>query len=329
MVKRARLTISLLPGRIRAEARRGATTVWSAEAGYGSMDELGEAIARLTAEAADARPPRSVLVRIHRPLVQRRTLNDLPPVPQRLLPALVAGQAGRFFRKNGVPLITDARWTGSGGKRVSAHAVAVEETIVGAVQAGAAAAGLRLDDIVPEGETMSLSLLPAAVRRQRRRAVRYSLLRLGLVVAGAWIVVAALYVGRLSEQRKSVESELAALARPMAALMDLKREMRGARQAIEAVEDRDHRRVVALEALAGITAALPDSSFLSSFTLDSLGRGHVTGLARRTTAVLAALDRSPGLRRVQLVGSVGREIMGGVEWERFTIGFEVRRSEER
>src|SRR5881296_3297707 len=88
---------------LRAEAvHRGAVT-WTAEASYADAAELSDAIARLAAEAPER--CRRLGVTLERPPVQVRTLADLPPVKQRELRALVAHQAGRFFRRNGHPLV--------------------------------------------------------------------------------------------------------------------------------------------------------------------------------------------------------------------------------
>ena len=100
---------------------RGSVT-WAGEASYAELGELADAIARLAAE-----PPRAcrrVTVELERPPVQLRALHDLPPVKPRHLAALVAQQAGRFFRKNGQPLVTDAAWVGKGEARVARAAAA-------------------------------------------------------------------------------------------------------------------------------------------------------------------------------------------------------------
>ena len=49
-------------------------------------------------------------VALEPPLVQVRTLADLPPVRPADLATLVAAQASRYFRKNGGALVTDAVW---------------------------------------------------------------------------------------------------------------------------------------------------------------------------------------------------------------------------
>src|SRR5439155_23446863 len=119
---------------LRAEAVERGSVTWAGEASYGDVGELAEAIARLAAE-----PPRAcrrITVTIERPPVQVRALTDLPPVKPRHLAALINQQAGRFFRKNGQSLITDAVWVGTRDTRL-ARAAAVEEPVVEAIAAGA------------------------------------------------------------------------------------------------------------------------------------------------------------------------------------------------
>src|SRR6266511_6201537 len=60
--------------------------------------------------AAPTERCRRLRVTLERPPAQTRTLTDLPPVRDRDLASLVANQAGRFFRRNGTALVTDATW---------------------------------------------------------------------------------------------------------------------------------------------------------------------------------------------------------------------------
>ena len=146
---------------LRAEAVQRSTVIWSAESVYAGLTDLSDAIAFLAAEPP--RPCGRLVVALERPLVQLRTLTDLPPVKPEALAALVAHQAGRFFRKNGKPLATDAVWVGNGGVRV-ARAAAVEEPVVEAIVAGARTAGLSVEGIAPADDAAPLLLLPTSER---------------------------------------------------------------------------------------------------------------------------------------------------------------------
>src|SRR6266576_3091326 len=142
-------------GNVRAEAVRAGVALWAGEATYESPVDLTEVIARLA--AAPAERCRRLRVTLERPPAQTRVLKDLPPVRERELAALVANQAGRLFRRNGAPLVTDATWVPNGAGRVT-HAAAVEEPVVLAVVAGAAQAGLRVESITAAGVSSQLQL---------------------------------------------------------------------------------------------------------------------------------------------------------------------------
>jgi len=303
--------------RVRAETGEREGVTWAAEATYASPAELAEAVARLAGEAHE--PFRRLVVELEKPVVQLRTLTDLPPVSPRALPDLVAHQAGRFFRRNGHPLVTDAAWMTNGQTRL-ARAAAVEEPIVEAVLTGAKAAGLDVERIGPV-EHPGLSLLPAAERAARRRHMLLGLKRLGAVAALTWLGVGLLYAGRLLLERRGIERELAALHEPVEALLSARRELRDAQGMVRTVGDAERQRGKYLALLAAVTSALPDSAVLTSLTIESDGRGVITGAARRAADVVARLERSRALVTPRLEGAVVREAIGGREWERFSIRF--------
>ena len=303
---------------LRAEAiERGAVT-WAGETSYGNAVELADAIARLAAE-----PPRAcrrLVVSLDRPPAQLRTLTELPPVKPRHLAALVAQQSGRFFRKNGQPLVTDAAWVGKGPTRV-AHAAAVEEPLVEAIATGARAAGLWLETIVPAGEAALLKLLPKSERESRERAALARTRRLTVATCGAWLAAGALFVGRVFWERRNVERELGALSQPLAAVLQARRELRDAETTLNAITAAERDRGLSLGLLAAVTGALPDSSVLTSLAWNADGTGVLVGGARHATDVVARLDRLGTLAGVRLGGPVVRESIAGREWERFTILF--------
>jgi len=303
---------------LRAEAVERGSVTWAGAASYGELGELADAIARLAAE-----PPRAcrrLTVALERPPVQLRALSDLPPVKPRHLAALVAQQAGRFFRKNGQPLVTDAAWVGKGAARV-ARAAAVEEPLVEAIVAGARAAGLWLETIAPADVAASLTLLPRTERESRARVARRRTRKLAVTAAAMWVAAAALCFTRLAWERRAVERELAALAKPLAAVLDARRELRDAETTLSAVTAAERERGRSLRVLAAVTGALPDSSVLTSLAWSADGSGVLVGAGQRAGDVVARLDRLGTLVGVRLGGPVMREPIGGREWERFTILF--------
>jgi len=319
---------------------RGAAT-WAGEATYASLAELTDAVARLAAEPAH--PCRRLVVTLERPVVQLRTLADLPPVSHRALAAVVAHQASRFFRKNGVPLVTDAVWVGAEPaglrgwpprrlirfvlgrareppSRPIARAAAAAEPLIEAIAAGARAAGLALEAIAPPQGDAALSLFSPALRQTRARVARRGLRRWFLTAAGAWTLAATLFVVRLGWERRRVGAELTALDEPVRAVLAARRDLRDAAAAVEAVASVERSKGAALDVLAAVAAALPDSAVLTSFTWGAGAGGVLTGAAQRASDVVARLERA-GLQELRLEGPVVREAIGGRALERFTIVF--------
>jgi hypothetical protein len=182
--------------------------LWAAESSYSSPGELREAIAQLTAgESMPMKAPR-LRVELGPQLAQVRTLHGLPPVHAGHLKALVANQAGRFFRRNGKPLVTDAAWPG--GKRgVVAFAAAAEEPWIAAILDGAADGGGEVESIRPGGPAgVRLELLSAEERRRRRRRELVALGRLAAIAAMTWSAAVAVWGARFEHERRAVNREI-------------------------------------------------------------------------------------------------------------------------
>lgn len=312
------LHLSVGHAAVRAEAIRAAATIWAGEAAYDTLSDLVEVIARLA--TAPAERCRRVRVTLERPPAQTRTLTDLPPVRDRELASLVANQAGRFFRRNGAPLVTDATWVTNGVGRVT-HAAAVEEPLVLAIVAGAAEAGLVVESITAAAMSPLLQLLPTAERAVRARARRRAVIRLAIVAGVAWLVAGALFGVRLMIERRDVEAQLAAADAPLAAMRDVRRDMRTAETMVLGLAEARRSRGEALATLARVNGAMPDSSVLTSYTWRSNGSGLIAGAGRRAADVLAAVERSHAAPNPRIEGAIVREALGGHEWERFTIIF--------
>ena len=313
------LHLSVGETKLRAEAVHAGITIWAGEALYENTAELTDVIARLA--AAPAERCRRLNVTVERPPAQTRTLTDLPPVRERELTALVANQAGRFFRRNSAPLVTDAIWLPANGKGRVTQAAAVAEPLVLAVLAGAAQAGLVVESITAAGLSPELQLLPSAERAVRAGARRRALIRLGMAVCGIWILAAASFVLRLTIERRQVDRELAAADAPLSALRDVKHEMRAAEAMVVGLANAQRSRGQALAALARINAAVPDSAVVTTYTWRADGTGIVAGSGRRAADVLAAIERSRAVSNPRLDGAVVREATPGRDWERFTIIF--------
>jgi len=317
-VRSRRLRLRVGRSTLRAEIVEQGSVTWRGEAPYSAPSDLADAIARLAAEAPHG--CRRLTVMLEHPPVQLRTLADLPPVKPPLLTALVAQQAGRFFRKNGQPLVTDAVWCGEGGNRV-ARAAAVEEPLVEGVVAGARAAGLWLETIATADERATLVLLPHSEQAARERRARRHTRRLALTAIATWLTAGSLFCARLAWERRAVARELAVLQKPLAAVLDARRELRDAEATLTAITNAESDRVRGLAMLAAVTQALPDSSVLTSLAWSADGTGALVGAARHATDVVARLNRLDAITDVRLGGPVVREPLGGRDWERFTILF--------
>jgi hypothetical protein len=232
----------------------------------------------------------------------------------------VANQAGRFFRRNGAPLVTDATWVTNGTGRVT-HAAAVEEPLVLAIVAGAAEAGLAVESIIAAGMSPRIQLLPTAERAVRSRSRRRTIGHLVVAACVAWLVAGVLLGVRLVIERRDVERELAAADAPLAAIRDVRREMRTAESMVLDLAQARRSRGEALATLARVNGAIPDSAVLTSYTWRSDGSGVVAGAGRRAAEVLAAVERSHVVPNPRIEGAIVREAIGGHEWERFTILF--------
>lgn len=313
--------ISLRVSRVTIHAEVvGPGAPWAAEAPFASPAELADAIARLAAEAPQNGRRVRMIVALEPPLVQLRTLTDLPPVNPADLATLVAARASRFFRRNGAPLLTDAAWTTDGhGARV-ARAAAAEEPWLEAIAAGARVAGIALAAIAPVGAP-ELSLLPGGLKAERRLAERVAIRRWATTAVAMWVLLGGLYATRLAVGLRHTRRELARLAQPAAAVIAARRELRDATALIETLDRASADRPAVAARLERIVAALPDSAFLTSLTLDATGAGVLTGLARRAADVVARLEASGAVTHARLDGPVLRETMAGKDWERFTIVF--------
>ncbi|WP_420127344.1 hypothetical protein [Longimicrobium sp.] len=142
------LGIAVGTDRIRAVALRAGRIVAATEAEVGAGDSLAAAVAELIAGVALPRFPRPRVVAALGPsLAQTRRIAGLPPLEDpRLVAQVVREGAGKFFLRNGVPLVTT-------GVRIvepgTVWAAALDERAVRAVEAGCRTAGVRVDRFVP------------------------------------------------------------------------------------------------------------------------------------------------------------------------------------
>lgn len=315
------LTLRLSPPTLRAavEGRRG--DGWAAEIEAATPAEVADAIARLAAEPSLPGRVRGVAVQLAPPAVQYRRLHGLPPVRSSALRSLVALQAGRFFRQNGSPLLTNAIWIAR--ERGEAWAAAAEARWIEAAAEGARAVGLAVvsvqTDAAPAGRC--LDLLPPVEQRRLRRAGWVRARRLAIVALALWGAVPVIWAARLLRERRLLTAEVAQLKAPAQAALKARRAEVALVAIMDALRAAGARRGDALSRLAATAAALPDSAWLTSFEDDGKGNGVLTGAAPRAAAVMAALERAGALSGPRLDGAAVRQASPAGPREGFTIRF--------
>lgn len=317
-----RLVCRVGPGTVRIELSRGGEVRWAAEADWADPAQLTEVIAELAGRAELPAWGRIVEFILDPSVLQRRALADLPAVGERELAALVAFAPQRYFRRVAGPLVTTARWSGRGRSR-HAVIVAVDSSLVTALVRGAREGRLLLWRICPAGAPGDpvLSLLPPD-ERDRRDLRRGRVTRAILAAAlASWILLGAGSWSRDVLERRRIESRLAEIDGPLAALMAAEA---GADSVMRMIDRLDREAVVEGEAsatLLRVAMAVPDSAFLTQLRVDSAGVGLVVGAARRPAAVLAALEGQAQVGMPRFEGRTTQDVVAGRPIERFAIGF--------
>jgi hypothetical protein len=250
-------------------------------------------------------------------LLQHRTLQGLPPVGARALNAIVALHQGQYFRRNGQPLVTAARWRPAvaGGGARPATAIAADAGMLEGIEHGLAAGGVRVR-IIRCGR--SGLRLEAPTRHQRVLARRRRRQRLLLLVnALIWITALGVHLGRLVIADRQLRAELVTLSPAATAFRTARRAMTLAGAQVDSVEASERRRDHLIALVARVMTALPDSAYVATVALDQRGNGFLTGSARPAAGVVAALERRRWPTAVSLEGEPMPD--GSKGWERFTL----------
>jgi hypothetical protein len=288
------------------------------EARYAEQAEMELELLTFATEARERAGVRRASLVLGASLLQKRMLTELPNVNGAVLRELIQAQQKRFFRRNGRPLVTDARWeanTLGGGRHVSA--VAVDEGVVVSAIGAIARAGLSIGSV--SDETGQLRLLPSgaiAVQRGRMwrqtRGIAYTTVALciGTGVA-SWV--------RLRSVERALDARLAQLAPASVSIREARRRLAEAEGLVSAVDAADEGGGAMRQRLARVLLSLPDSAYLTSLTLDQSGSASLSGTAEETSAVVAQLERNGGLSNVRVEGTPLIDGSVGRRWERFSI----------
>lgn len=308
-------------GLVRAELHRGRRFVAAAEASWETPAELAERVAELAAIPELGGNGDRIHVLINAPVAQVRRLEGLPPVPGRALRPLVELRTAHYFRRNGMPLVVDARWVGR--RRQGRHAIAAgaPATVIAALLDGARQADRAIGAIEAGGvEGARLDLLPVA---ERGRRIRRGMARAGLAAGlgiGLCLSAGVVFGVRLARADRAAAAELRLLQPAMDALGSLRGMIHQADSAVHAVDAAVARRGERLGAVLRAAGALPDSAYLVSAEVDSAGAGRLGVVAPRALGVVAALERA-GITNPRLDGDPVPVHQDGIRRERFTLRF--------
>lgn len=154
----ARIGIAIADGAVRGVAVRDGAVLWGAEAPIDGRS-IEAAVAELLAARRLRRWMRPTVVAAVGPArAQLRRLSGLPPVVDAAaLTRLVGESAGRFFLRNGVPLVTTGVRRERDGDS-EGWGAAIDQPVVAALEAACRTHGLRLVAVLP-----TLSVLPHAL----------------------------------------------------------------------------------------------------------------------------------------------------------------------
>ncbi len=295
---------------------------WRCEVCRAPEVSLPDAICALLAEAPRPTGTIETQVLLHRPMAQIRHLEGLPPVRGKVLAAMVEHQASTFFRKNGHPLVTSAGILPARGDQPQRTLMAaIDVDLADALVEGIGRAGLTIDGCtvadLPGAE--ALDLLPLAARQTRDRRRLRSLSQAAFVAALAWAMAIGSWAVREGAAVHRTRSELTRLAGARKALLTGQAVRHQAEELLISLDEANAGRHRLQDQFLAVASALPDSAYLTTLTLDTLGRGLLTGGAHRATEVVSALERSHAAPNPRLDGAVAPDPFNGARWERFTI----------
>jgi hypothetical protein len=166
---------------------------------------------------------------------------------------------------------------------------------------------------------------PLAVRRGEggRRREDVPPWRLGVAAAAACIALAGAAVApawRAMQAEERAAATLAQVQRQRRAASAAERELATVTRALREVAAFDSARRSPILALADLARALPEGSALVAVRADTAG-GSIVALAPRAAAVMAPLERVPGIGSPEIVGPVTSEVAAGRRVERVTVRF--------
>jgi hypothetical protein len=340
-----RIGISILGSELRATLAAGGKVEWRDQESFGDVDTLAESLGRLLARVPRPARRARVSIALGSEWVQVRRLGGLPNVGTvRVLTMLVRENERSFFLWKGAPSVipeVDMRsngdvWGAAFDRRALegveqaarlAHMTvcrAIPASCLGLASAAASSSSADADALAvaaalaPRRLALAWRLGPDAGRTLRRaRAVR-----VGVAIAfAAALAFAALGPGMRADRiARAAARELARYKTVGDTLARTQLELQRVSRRLARIDAFQHERGQLTRLLASLSESTPDSTAMLTLRLDS-AEGTLTVIAPRVSDVLPALNEVHGAFSPRIVGSITREVVGGVEVERASIRF--------
>jgi hypothetical protein len=261
--------IDLFGDRIEIRRRGGGEAATLLDADYEDLPALVERMHDALTTDPGGRWARWEL-RLHPPLVQVRTLHDLPPVPERHLREVVEQNSARFFRAIGTRPIVAASWQGRTEAGRVARGVAADRAFIERLEAAICDSGVRLTGIqaVHDRAGPGIALVTRRLRRATRRGRVSRAAAAVVLAAGGWLVASSVYVMDLHRDDQWTRAELGRLEAPLRQLDSIGARV-GAFAPIAAAVDRQSSREGRVsDVLIGIALHLPSDTHVHRVVLE-------------------------------------------------------------
>jgi general secretion pathway protein L len=183
-------------------------------------------------------------------------------------------------------------------------------------------AGFPADQVVWEGAWPQANLLPLAERPRRRTGglrLTIALVLLALIFGAAVLATPLWQRGQVLDR---LQEELASTRDAAQAVEKARADLERARQGSVAVLQRKVDEPRMIDLLRELTVQLPDGTWIQSLNLDK-GEVQLRGESTQATALLALLEKSPGVHGVTFASPVTRVAQTGAD--RFNITFQYHR----
>lgn len=339
-----RIGISIDPDAVRAVVVRGTGIVWSSEAPVRDPHALPAEIAALVASVPRTWWRRRDVTGALGPCAaQLKRISGLPVnANDRALSDAVRISASRFFLTNGSPLLTSSivrrdgeLWCAAAGEDVATALAdacrAARIPFRGCVPAAAATAGVAnvLDPdearfaeayAAAVGGARSPFLIdPDAATRTRRSRTRLRALLAacaGFALFGVLLGPGVRAVVRERDARARLHSLSAQSAAPLAAM----REFSAASEVVRRADAFASSRRSTVTLLGSLSQALPESTAIISFHVDSTG-GTLIALTPVGNTILPDVSRAAGIVSAEITGAVTRETVAGAPVQRVVTTF--------